>query len=103
MELTTHYETLEVSEMASTETIRAAYRSLSKRFHPDNLQTGNEDKFKRIEEAHKTLTCELSRNRYDAFLVGQRKPIEAKTQAQAQPVMAYDPTEHISTLFSLGT
>lgn len=31
----THYETLEVSRQASPEVVRAAYRSLMQRFHPD--------------------------------------------------------------------
>jgi len=31
----THYDTLEVSSKASQETIRAAYKSLMQRYHPD--------------------------------------------------------------------
>jgi len=41
------------------------YRTLTRRFHPDNEKTGNAEIFLRIAEAHRILT-DPSRERYDS-------------------------------------
>ena len=115
MKIKTYYEILEVSEVASTETIRAAYRSLSKRFHPDNAKTGNEATFKLISEAHEHLTDERKRREYDGELQKSRKPASAegayegprtrKKKAQAAPVESvpvFDAAKSVEALFTLG-
>ena len=43
-----HYETLQVSPNADTETIERVYRLLAKRYHPDNQQSGDLTRFKAI-------------------------------------------------------
>jgi DnaJ-class molecular chaperone len=58
------YETLGVSRNATTEEIRSAYKSLSLQHHPDR-PTGNEAKFKEIQEAHETLTDPGRRSIYN--------------------------------------
>jgi len=117
--MTTYYEILEVSEFASVETIRAAYRSLSKRFHPDNKKTGNAEKFRLIGEAHECLTVEEKRKAYDRELGKSRKykgtggvddtgdavkkpraKRAATAQAAAEP--AYDPRQGVEALFAIG-
>lgn len=113
----TYYEILEVSELASLETIRATYRSLSKRFHPDNKKTGNEERFKLISEAHECLTDESRRREYDRELQKSRnvksgvdaegaapkKPRAKKKSAHApEAVPAYDPRQGIEALFEVG-
>jgi len=40
-----HYENLQVSSNADSETIERVFRLLAKRYHPDNNQTGDADKF----------------------------------------------------------
>ena len=115
MQIKTYYEILEVSEFASVETIRAAYRSLSKRFHPDNKKTGNEAKFKLINEAHEHLTDETKKKEYDAELQKSRKPKDApraargskkSTQPQEaappQGVPLFDAQKSVEALFTLG-
>lgn len=62
---TTHYDTLEVSPAASQETITAAFRSLSQRFHPDNLETGNGDRYRAVTEAYAALKNPTKRTAYD--------------------------------------
>ncbi len=99
---TTYYETLEVSELASLETIQAAYRSLSKRFHPD-VNSQSEERFKRIAEAYEVLSDSDKRRGYDLYLEEERKP-KAQTQAPMQEATPmYDPTPHVNTLMTLGT
>jgi DnaJ-class molecular chaperone len=115
MEPKTYYEILEVSELASTETIRAAYRSLSKRFHPDNKKTGSEERFKVLTEAHECLIDGGKRKEYDRELQRSRAPKESAPKAkrasrqkeahqpQASPnVPAFDPTAGVNALFALG-
>lgn len=59
------YDVLEVSPRASQETVSAAFRSLSARFHPDNKKTGNGEKYKDITAAWSTLKDPVKRKRYD--------------------------------------
>ena len=61
----TLYTVLEVSPTASPETISAAFRSLSSRFHPDNQKTGNEVRYKEITAAWSVLKDPVKRKRYD--------------------------------------
>ena len=41
-----YYEVLQISTSAEPETIHRVYRLLAQRLHPDNRQTGNEEKFR---------------------------------------------------------
>lgn len=52
-----HYQVLGVSKTASADDIKAAYRKLSKQFHPDvNKDSNAEEKFKQINEAYSVLS-----------------------------------------------
>jgi curved DNA-binding protein CbpA len=61
-----HYEILQLSSNASLETIERVYRLLAKRFHPDNPDTGNADKFAEVREAYLILSEPEKRAAYDA-------------------------------------
>jgi curved DNA-binding protein len=61
-----YYEVLGVSRDASEDEIRAAYRRLARRYHPDvNKEEGAEDRFKEISEAYEVLRDPEKRERYD--------------------------------------
>lgn len=61
------YLELEVHELASPETIDAAWRSLSKRFHPDvALPSSGTEKMSRLNVAHEWLTDPTLREAYDS-------------------------------------
>jgi len=49
------YEKLELNPNASTEEVKKRYRDLAKKYHPDNKNTGNEEKFKSITEAYENI------------------------------------------------
>lgn len=67
----THYEHLELSHEARPSEIKAAYYSLSKKYHPDRMQQGPVskkealDKFLAIKEAYETLSNPEKRVLYD--------------------------------------
>lgn len=63
------YEVLEVSRDASADDIKAAYRRLARRFHPD-VNPGDheaEEKFKEIGQAYSVLSDPEKRANYDRF------------------------------------
>jgi len=66
------YAELEVSERASVETIRAAYRSLQLRNHPDRVGPDAGARAARLNVARDWLTDPERRSRYDAHLAGLR-------------------------------
>jgi len=63
-----YYELLEVSEDASQEQIKKAYRKKAKKYHPDsNSEEADEEKFKKINKAYDVLSDEEKRKKYDRF------------------------------------
>ncbi|WP_263833034.1 DnaJ C-terminal domain-containing protein [Sulfurospirillum oryzae] len=62
------YETLDVSQDASAEEIKKAYRRLARKYHPDiNKDAGAEEKFKEINAAYEILSDEQKRRQYDQY------------------------------------
>ena len=64
---TDFYEVLQVSANAELETINRVYRLLAQRFHPDNRETGNENRFREIHEAHAVPSDPEKRVKYDVL------------------------------------
>jgi len=63
-----YYEVLGVSEDASQEEIKAAYRKKAKRYHPDsNSEAADEQQFQKINKAYEVLSDEEKRKKYDRF------------------------------------
>ena len=63
-----YYSILGVSKGASQEEIKKAYKTLTKKRHPDiNKEKGSAEKFKEINEAYATLGDESKRNSYDRY------------------------------------
>lgn len=61
-----YYRILEVSPSASFEVIKASYRALAKKYHPDTQTSSNTGKtMADINEAYETLSNPQSRKEYD--------------------------------------
>ncbi len=60
-----YYELLQVSPNADAGTIEHVFRHLVKRFHPDNKETADSERFRLIVEAHQTLANPETRAGYD--------------------------------------
>jgi len=61
-----YYEVLQVIPGAESEVIDGAYKKLVTKYHPDNKNTGNADKFRLIHEAHDILSDPAKKKEYDA-------------------------------------
>ncbi|KAK0417213.1 hypothetical protein QR680_012885 [Steinernema hermaphroditum] len=69
-----HYEVLGVDRTATPREIKAAYYSLSKKYHPDTSGKNDDaDKFQQVASAYEVLGSEEKRRAYDATFVRQRQ------------------------------
>lgn len=71
--LTDHYEVLQLSPRADQETIERVFRHLANRYHPDNLESGNADRFTELVDAYRVLSDVEKRAQYDAKYEGVRE------------------------------
>ena len=61
-----YYEFLQISPKAEAATIHRIYRFMALRFHPDNPQTGDPEKFLLLNRIYYTLSDPQRRTEYDA-------------------------------------
>jgi hypothetical protein len=61
-----YYELLQLSSNANPDTIERVFRHFAKKFHPDNKESGDADRFRLILEAHRILSDPEKRAGYDA-------------------------------------
>ena len=60
-----YYEALQISPNADADTIQRVFRLLAQRFHPDNTETGDADRFRGLHEAYSILSVPERRAQYD--------------------------------------
>jgi curved DNA-binding protein CbpA len=68
-----YYEILQISPNAEPETVHRVYRLLAQRFHPDNHETGSDDRFRQLTEAYEVLSDPQRRAKYDIVHTQQRQ------------------------------
>lgn len=80
-----YYETLNISENAPQEVVRAAFKALAQKFHPDKSAGSPEAEqlMKAINEAYHTLGDVKRREQYDDQLLRSRQ--NYRTQSTSQP------------------
>lgn len=61
-----HYEVLQLSPRADADTISRVFRHMAKRLHPDNVESGDPERFGAIMEAFRVLSDPSLRAAYDA-------------------------------------
>ena len=87
-----HYQVLKVAADAPVEVIRAAYRALAARHHPDRCgdDPAAAAQMQRVNEAYRVLSDPALRARYDAVLRRERRR-RATDTAAPPPVPARRP------------
>jgi DnaJ-class molecular chaperone len=60
-----YYEVLQISPNADADTIQRVFRLLAQRFHPDNAESGDANRFRALHEAYSVLSVPEKRAQYD--------------------------------------
>jgi len=94
-----YYKILEIKQSATIDEIKKAYRTLSKRYHPDMNKNGVEQ-FKSINEANSMLSDPAKRKVYDAQYRVHFKP---KNSHQSTPSKSTQTTSNSSTSTKVTT
>jgi DnaJ domain len=88
MSLHTHYDNLKVTRRAPIEVIRAAYKAMAQKYHPD-LNGGNAEALRVmtvLNQSYDVLSNPLKRAEHDAWIAQQEAPPVQHAQAkQPQP------------------
>ena len=87
------YELLEIGREATGQELRQAFRSLSKRYHPDTTDLPEleaREAFRRLQQAYLTLSDPDRRRAYDATLLviqpPRLRPVVAAARPAAEPL-----------------
>jgi len=99
MSFDTYYTVLRVPETATQAEIKAAYRNLIKKVHPDtvaalspHLRRIAEDKTKELTEAYSVLSNISKRRQYDGLLAEHRQPSAPRPAPPPRPSVRQSPT-----------
>ncbi len=80
------YEIFQISHDAESEIIEAVYKSLAKKYHPDNGINGNDERIKKINWAYSILRDKEKRSRWDSEHPGSAYNKSASQQIHDKPV-----------------
>jgi molecular chaperone DnaJ len=102
-----YYAILGISSGAKADEIKAAYRRLTKEFHPDNY-SGRSDIFQQIQEAYAILSNNQKRRQYDQNLLSARTRVpdrhkSSKKQEIHLPEKQLNDIDNISLIRSFQT
>ncbi|MEI9974940.1 MAG: DnaJ domain-containing protein [Ignavibacteriota bacterium] len=86
-----YYEVLQLSPVAETETIHRVYRIMAARFHPDNPESGDSERFLLLTEAYRVLSDPAQRAQYDRL---KSEPSRALPLFQARAFVDEKEGEH---------
>jgi curved DNA-binding protein CbpA len=89
-----YYEDLQISPNADMETIERIYRLFAKRYHPDNSNTGDVEKFGIVTEAYRLLSDPEKRAAYDTKYE-EEKIRQFKTVSSISPSEGFETDQRI--------
>jgi hypothetical protein len=84
-----YYDVLQLSPKADQDTIARVYRILVKRYHPDNQDTADTEKFTQVMEAHRVLSDPEKRAAYDV-LYDENRAVALRIFKDASQPDGYD-------------
>ena len=84
-----YYDILGLKYNATEKEIKSVYRKLSKIYHPDMVGTGNEEMFKKVNNAYKEIEknnfqCENCKEKKEKYYKENREEKEEKSQSKKQ-------------------
>ena len=83
-----YFAILGISQKASADEIRSAYRRLAKEFHPDHY-TGSIDRFRDIQEAYSVLANQRRRREYEQRIrkAPIKRPLKPTRYPEPEPLI----------------
>lgn len=75
-----YYKVLQIDKTASCEEIKKAYRTLSRKYHPDNAGEKSRNLFEQVQEAYAVLGDEEKKAAYDRQLAGKEINKQSKNR-----------------------
>ena len=85
-----YYEALQISPNADQETVHRVYRVQAQRFHPDNRETGDAERFRIISDAYQTLSDPQKRSDYDGQHRVRHQPRQTQFDTSAPTAALHD-------------
>lgn len=100
----THYDNLRISRNAPREVIRAAYKALSQKYHPDKSQRPDADTVMAIiNRSYAVLSDDRQRRKHDAWIAAQEQPTPSfQGRAQHHPARMMAPPRVRAVMNSIG-
>jgi curved DNA-binding protein CbpA len=95
-----YYELLQLSPNAEQLVITKIYRLLAAYYHPDNKQTGDEEKFKSVLKAYEVLSDPAKRSRYNIEFLGKEVAGSAQPRADGPAAGVARSRDELRTKYS---
>jgi len=97
-----YYELLQLSPNAEQLVITKIYRLLAAYYHPDNKQTGDEEKFKNVLKAYEVLSDPAKRSRYNIEFLG-KEAANGQSRAERPAVRATRNQDELRTKYGANS
>lgn len=94
-----YYQLLQIPQNAELEVIQRVYRMMTARYHPDNPQTGDRERYQRLHQAYEVLASQQARREYDrTYQARASAPVSLFALKEFEGGMAGEPTRRLGIL-----